>query len=193
MPPRKIWDQYGMNFMTLTVCGWIDIFSRKAYKDMIVESLRYCQENKGLHINGYVIMSNHIHLLVCAENDNGDLSSIIRDFKKHTSKEIIKMINEIPESRRDWLLELFRKFANEDSDNKNYKVWQGTNHPTLLWSLKHMWTNLAYIHNNPVKAGYVNDPCDYVYSSAITYQDESKGLLNIDRIPFMSEVEWKSY
>ena len=76
---------------------------------MIIENLKYCQENKGLQISGYVIMSNHIHLLACAEEGNESLSGILRDFKKHTSKEIIKMINEIPESRKDWLLDLFKK------------------------------------------------------------------------------------
>lgn len=190
MSKRKIWDQYGMNHVTLTISGWIDIFSRKAYKDMIVENLKYCQENKGLHISGYVIMSNHIHILACAEEGNESLSAIMRDFKKHTSKEIIKMINELPESRKDWLLDLFKKYAKEDSDNKDYKVWQSGNHPTLLWTLKHMWTNLGYIHNNPVKAGYVVEAKDYLYSSAITYENESKGLLKIDMLPTITTNEW---
>jgi REP element-mobilizing transposase RayT len=155
MPSRKILDEFGMNVMTFTICGWVDIFSRRAYKDMIIESLKYCQEHKGLHISGYVIMSNHIHLLASAEEGNEDMSSIIRDFKKHTSKQLIKMIKEIPESRRDWLLELFKKFGEEDTDRSGYKVWQSGSHPTLLWTLKHMWTNLGYIHQNPAKAGYV--------------------------------------
>jgi REP element-mobilizing transposase RayT len=191
MPSRKVWDQYGINHITFTICGWIDIFARKDYKDMIIENLKYCQEHKGLHISGYVIMSNHIHLLASAEEGNESISAIIRDFKKHTSKEMIRMINEISESRREWLLELFKKYGMEDSDNKNYKVWQSGNHPTLLWTLKHMWKNLGYIHNNPVKAGYVYDAKDYLYSSALTYEDESKGLLKIDLLPIISEVEWK--
>lgn len=64
MAARKIWDQHGLNFVTMTICGWVDIFSRKVYKDMIIENLKHCQEHKGLRISGYVIMSNHIHLLV---------------------------------------------------------------------------------------------------------------------------------
>jgi putative transposase len=59
----KIIDQHGLNYLTLTIVGWIDIFSRKKYRDIIIESLRYCQENKGLKIYGYVIMTNHIHLM----------------------------------------------------------------------------------------------------------------------------------
>lgn len=191
MPARKVLDQYGLNHVTLTVCGWIDIFSRKTYKDLIIENLKYCQKHKGLHISGYVIMSNHIHLLASAEEGNESFSAILRDFKKHTSKEIIKMIKKIPESRRDWMLDLFTKYANEDCDNTDYKVWKRGNYPTLLWTLMHMWTNLNYIHNNPVKAGYVSDAKNYLYSSAITYQDENKGLLKIDLLPVLSNVDWK--
>ncbi|MFH0865814.1 MAG: transposase [Bacteroidota bacterium] len=84
----KIYDQSKAYYVTLTVVQWIDIFSRKSYRDIIIDSLKYCQKNKGLVIYAYVIMSNHVHMLISAEKEN--LSDVIRDFKKFTCKKNIK-------------------------------------------------------------------------------------------------------
>ncbi len=50
-------------------------------------------------------MSNHIHLIARAGNEN--LSDVIRDFKRHTSKKILKSIEQEPESHKEWMLKLF--------------------------------------------------------------------------------------
>lgn len=81
-------DQGAIHFVTFTVHQWVDVFSRQCYTDDILESLRYCQEEKGLEVFSWVIMSNHLHLIVRAKNEN--LSDIIRDFKKFTSKNNIQ-------------------------------------------------------------------------------------------------------
>ncbi len=95
-------------FITITVVDWIDVFTRLSQKKVIIAALRYCQQNKGLEIYAYVIMSSHIHLL-CKGTDGFILSDIIRDFKKFTSKKIIQTIRDEPESRREWLLDSFTK------------------------------------------------------------------------------------
>ena len=79
-------------YITMTVVGWIDIFTRKNHRDGIIDSLKYCQNEKGLIIYAYVIMSNHIHMVV---DSNGlfTLKEIIRDFKKFTSKKILEQLN----------------------------------------------------------------------------------------------------
>ena len=94
----KIQDQSGYYFLTFQVINWIDVFTRKKYRDIVMESFIYCQKNKGLSVHGYVIMSNHIHCILSSTNDN--LSDIIRDFKTFTSKEILEGINSNEESRR---------------------------------------------------------------------------------------------
>lgn len=86
--------------------GWIDIFSRQRYRDLILESFNFSRERKDLQIGAYVIMSNHIHTIWTASNNN--LSDIIRDFKTFTSKAITASIEAETESRRDWLLYMFR-------------------------------------------------------------------------------------
>ncbi|WP_205314303.1 transposase [Pedobacter namyangjuensis] len=96
-------DQGAVHFVTFTVHQWVDVFTRPIYIEILLDSLTHCQKEKGLEIYAWVIMSNHCHFIVSAKNDN--LSDIIRDFKKFTSKAIFKAIEENHrESRKNWLL-----------------------------------------------------------------------------------------
>src|SRR5215210_3089540 len=103
----RISDKGGVYFITCTVVKWVDVFTRKQYTDIVFDSLNYCVDNKGLIIYGYVLMSNHLHLLIQAKDDN--LSDVLRDFKKFTSQTIVRSIEENKtESRRSWMLWLFK-------------------------------------------------------------------------------------
>ena len=99
-------DQTLPNFITPTVVDWIDVFTRQTYRDIVIECLDYCIKNKGMILYGYVIMSNHIHLIV--QSENGKLSDLIRDFKKFIAKSILDKIKNSPESRKEWMLERFK-------------------------------------------------------------------------------------
>jgi putative transposase len=104
----KIWNPEGVYFLSFATVGWIDVFTRNLYKDILVDSLRFCQTNKGLIIHGWVIMTNHVHLIVSVA-DGFSLVDVVRDLKKHTSKELIKAISaNIEESRREWMLAIFK-------------------------------------------------------------------------------------
>ncbi len=116
----KIDEQSGAYYLTLQVVEWDDLFSRQVYRDMVVESLRYCCNRKGLVIYGYVIMSNHIHLLV--QSNESKLSSTIRDFKSYTSKKFIQYIEQNNESRAEWLLSVFKKAAFSRKRNSVYQI-----------------------------------------------------------------------
>jgi putative transposase len=74
-------DQQAIYYMTFTVVGWIDIFSRQRYRDIVIESFKYCQQHKGLHLHAYVIMSNHVHLIVSVD-EGCTISAFVRDCKK---------------------------------------------------------------------------------------------------------------
>ena len=169
----------GIYFVTFSVVNWIDIFVRQRYKDIIVESLKYCQTNKGLEIFGWCLISSHIHLIIRAK-EGYNLSDILRDFKKFTSSRLIKSISDTnePESRREWMLWMFQRAAKKNSRNTNYQLWQQNNHPEELFSDKFLHQKLNYIHNNPVVEGIVEDSDQYLYSSARNYQDE-KGLIEV--------------
>jgi REP element-mobilizing transposase RayT len=86
-------------FITITTVGWVDVFTRLNQKQIITNALKHCQQNKGLEIYAYVLMSNHLHLF-CKATNGFILSDVIRDFKKYTSKKIIQTIIDEPESRR---------------------------------------------------------------------------------------------
>jgi REP element-mobilizing transposase RayT len=174
----KIYDSQALHFVTFSTVQWVDALSRPDYKDIVIDSLRYCIVNKGLILYAYVIISNHVHLIISAE-EGVQLSDILRDLKKFTSKHLIEVIENNPqESRRSWMLWLFRSAGQANSNNQNYQFWQQDNHPIQLSDNQMMEQRLYYIHENPVKAGLVSEPHHYVYSSAIDYAG-GKGLLDI--------------
>lgn len=171
-------DQTLPHYITATVVDWIDIFTRQTYRDSIIESLDYCIKNKGMILYGYVIMSNHIHLII--QSEDGKLSDLIRDFKKFTAKNILDKIQAVPESRKEWMLERFKLAAEKHTRNKNYQFWQYGNHAEEIYSNKFMLSKLDYIHLNPVRAGLVEKVSHYIYSSASNYINDS-GLLKIEK------------
>jgi REP element-mobilizing transposase RayT len=171
-------DQTLPHYITATVVDWIDVFTRQTYRDSIIESLDYCIKNKGMILYGYVIMSNHIHLII--QSEDGKLSDLIRDFKKFTAKNILDKIQVKPESRKEWMLERFKLAAEKHQRNKNYQFWQYGNHAEEIYSNKFMWSKLDYIHLNPVRAGLVEKASQYIYSSANNYINDS-GLLKIEK------------
>jgi Transposase and inactivated derivatives len=177
-------DQYGTYFMTFTFVGWIDVLTRVELKNMVIEALLYCQTNKGLILNSYVLMPSHIHL-ICRANDESDgLSRFVQDFKKHTAREIVHWVkSDNRESRADWLKQVFMYHAKPKSNKSTYQVWQRSNQPKLCQHPKFIMQKLNYIHNNPVKDGWVDRPEDYIYSSARDYVG-IKGMLDVEIIDF---------
>jgi len=166
-------------FVTITTVGWIDVFTRLKQKFVITNALTYCQEHKGLEIYAYCIMSSHIHML-CKAKEGYLLSDIMRDFKKYTSKKIIETIVNHPESRREWMLKYFKKACSHLKRNQEYKVWQDGYHAEICSSNKFIKQKLDYIHNNPVIEKYVENPEDYIFSSARNYADLDSELNIID-------------
>ena len=155
MSRYKIQNQEGLYFLTLTIVGWIDVFTRKEYRDILIESLKHCQKHKGLVIHAFVIMSNHIHLIARSGKEEILLSNILRDFKSYTGKVIHQTIEEKTtlESRREWMLHLFKFFARGKQRNRIFQFWQSDNHPIELYSPRVINQKLAYVHFNPVEAG----------------------------------------
>ncbi len=176
----KIGNQSAIHFITFATVEWVDVFTRKQYANIIVDSLKYCQQEKGLVIYGWCLMSNHLHLIVSAENDN--LSDILRDFKKYTAVQLIKAIKEnTQESRKNWMLWIFKTAGSKNSNNKNYQFWRQDNHTKELDTSYLLKQKLDYIHNNPVESGIVVNCFDYLYSSARNYSEQN-GLLAVTLI-----------
>lgn len=172
-----IYDQHEPYFVTLTVIEWIDVFTRKDYKLLITNSLNYCITEKGLEVFAWVLMSNHLHMVLRAK-EGFVLSHILRDFKKYTSKQIVSLIHEVGESRKDWLLDKFSFEARRSGRAKYHKVWQDGNHAVCLVNSEMIRQRINYIHQNPVRQMIVINPEDYLFSSAVDYSDR-KGLVCI--------------
>lgn len=182
-------DQFGMYFITITVVGWVDLFTRKECKDILMDSLKFCVINKGLVLYAYVIMSSHLHLIVRANEGSDGLSAIIRDFKKFTSRNLIKWILDNPlESRRDWLKIVFEYHAKFNSNNQHFQVWQRDNHPEILLHPKFTEQKFNYIHANPVVAGIVNLEEEYIYSSARNYMGRKDFVVEVEVIDFGAQI-----
>ncbi len=176
----QIKDQGGLHFLTCTVVGWVDVFSRKKYRDIIIESLKFCLKEKGLLVYSYVIMTNHVHLVVRSETEK--LSDTIRDFKRFTSNRILSDISENnQESRREWMDVVFRYHAKYNSRVNERQFWIHGNHAVELTSNDMIVSKVEYIHDNPVRAGWVENAEDYLYSSARNYAGLNN-LLEIEMI-----------
>ena len=173
-------NQFAIHFITFATVQWVDVFTRKEYADIVVESLKFCKKNKGLKIHAWCIMSNHLHLIISSEEPN-KLSDILRDLKKFTANQIIKAIEDNPkESRKAWLLWIFKKAGTENLRNNEYQFWQQDNHPIECDSESILDSKMTYLHENPVRAGWVRNEQDYVYSSGIDYYLQEKGLIDLD-------------
>ena len=172
-------DQNATHFLTFTAIEWIDVFTRKDYKLIIVDSLNFAIRERGLECYAWVLMSNHMHLVAWAKPPFR-LSDFMRDFKKFTSKKIVAAIKEIGESRREWLLHKFEYEAKSTGRAENYKLWQDGGHPIYLErDVERYRQRVNYTHQNPVRQMIVENAAEYLFSSARDYEGR-KGLVNVN-------------
>lgn len=173
----KFCNPEGLYFVSFAVVGWLDVFTRNEYKNLFIESLVYCQREKGLELHAWGIMTSHVHLIFrSVKGQRPEL--LIGDLKRFTSKSIVKAIKEnYSESRREFLLDFFKSEAQRSSNVSGYQFWRHDNKPIELWSNKVIKQKISYVHNNPVEAGLVYRPEDYIYSSAMDYAG-CKGLVD---------------
>ncbi|WP_128330246.1 transposase [Apibacter sp. HY039] len=82
-------------FISFAVKNWVDVFTRNEYKDILVDSSNFCRNHKGLELFAWCIMTNHVHMIVRAE-EGCLLQNILRDFKGFASREILKAISNNP-------------------------------------------------------------------------------------------------
>ena len=164
------------HFLTFRVIEWINVFTEPAYFQILIESLKFCQRNKGLLLHGYVVMTNHVHIICTAKN--GNLSSIIQGFKSYTSYEIKKTLGN---DHRNYILRLIKRsyFKRKGHD---FQIWHSENWSVYVKSDWFLNQKLDYIHDNPVVKRYVEQPEDWLYSSARNYILEDNSVIEIDEV-----------
>ena len=179
----KFNDKEGVYFVTSTVVDWIDVFTRNIYRDILLNSFRFCQLNQGLQVHAWMLMPNHFHL-ICSFINNNNPGMVIKNIKSFTAIKLIDaIINNKKESRKKWMLDVFEKNGEAKKCNHRFQFWEHENHPVLL-SNKYMFDQrLNYLHQNPVRAGFVREPHEWLYGSGIDYYtSDRKGLLDLVRL-----------
>jgi REP element-mobilizing transposase RayT len=169
----KIYEPTHPHFVTCTILHWLPIFTRKESVQIIIDSLKFLQEKDNLKLYAYVILENHLHMVLQSD----DLAKPMESFKKYTANQILKLLKE---GNIKTLLEQFKFYKKAHKIDKEYQIWEEGYQPKLMQTDVMMISKIKYIHENPVKRGYVDDANHWRYSSARNYEGGS-GLIEIER------------
>lgn len=172
----KITDQDGIYFITSTIIEWLPVFTTRPYFEILVQSFTFCQQHKELKLYGYVILDNHFHAVVAGNR----LGQTIADLKKFTARQIVVQLQS--EGKR-WLLNQLAYFKKRYKIKSNYQVWQEGYHPVLIMSEQMLRQKLTYMHDNPLKRGFVAAPEHWLYSSARNYLMGDNSIIRLDPWP----------
>lgn len=168
----KIYDTSYPYFVTCTILHWIPIFTRPKIVGIIIDSLIYLQKDAGLKIYAFVILENHLYLIVESKSVSKDMAR----FKSFTARMII---NELKNSKVKTILDQLKFYKKAHKDDRDFQLWQEGMQAKQIQSVEMIKDRINYIHNNPVKRGYVDKPEHWRYSSARIYNGEL-GLLDIE-------------
>lgn len=167
----KIYNEQSPYFLTMTVVEWIPLFTNPEIVSILYESLRFGQKSRQAIMYAYVIMEHHLHLVASAPT----LSKTIKEFKSFTARRIIDFLEDVNSYS---LLKKLKKAKLPYKTQSDYQVWQEGNYPQEINGEEMMRQKITYIHNNPVKRGYVDEPKHWRYSSARNYEG-MKGLIEV--------------
>jgi len=160
------------HFMTCTVMEWLPIFTRPDTVQIILDCWQYQREQQGLKLYGYVILENHLHFIAQAPQ----LDKCVSSFKSFTAR---KVIDYLKDQQIDSLLTRLRFAKKAHKVDREYQFWQEGVHAEMVFNEAIMQEKLIYIHNNPVKRGYVERSEYWRYSSAGFYEGTGC-LIDID-------------
>lgn len=174
----KFHNKEGLYFVSFATVYWIDLFVREIYFSVIVDNLNFYAQ-QGMEIFCWCIMPSHIHLIF-RDVDNQPDKRLGR-FKSFTSKALQNEITRnAKESRKAWILWMMSRAAVKTSNVTNRMLWQHHNRPIELWSKEVIEQKVNYIHNNPVKAGFVVNAGDWKYSSAKDYETGRSSIVTMN-------------
>jgi putative transposase len=174
-------------FLTFNTVDWVDIFIRPVYKQIIVHSLNHFIDQKGLTVYAWCLMTNHLHLLAQAK-ENEVIAEIEKEYKSFTTQKILEAIDTEQEIRKNWMMERFENFSNMLGLLQKFHVWQTSSSPIFidLQKKESIIEHFEFIHNNPVRDRIVDTPSDYLYSSARDYSG-MQGLVHITKPPLIEQ------
>ncbi|MFZ4621456.1 MAG: REP-associated tyrosine transposase [Bacteroidota bacterium] len=167
----KIYHKDQPHFLTMTVVEWIPLFMDRQIAAILLRSLEFLQKERSLTIYAYVIMENHLHIIA----SNSCLNKTIKEFKSYTARSIVDYLlgkRSFPVLKKLEWAKLPHKI------HSTHQVWQEGSHPQEIISETMLLQKIGYIHNNPIRRGYIDEPAQWRYSSARNY-DGKDGLLDV--------------
>jgi REP element-mobilizing transposase RayT len=167
----RIFEQEYPYFLTNTIVAWLPVFAHPPFVEILLDAWRFLQRDRGVRILGYVILENHIHWIAVG----GELSEQVGRFKSFTARRIIETLEQ---RGRVTMLEELRYFKLRHKSDQTHQLWQEGSHPQQIQNEAMMLQKLEYMHNNPVRRGYVDEPVHWRYSSARNYAGRA-GLLDV--------------
>lgn len=181
-------DKQVCHFLTFNTVDSVDIFIRPVYKQIIVHSLNHFIDHKELSVLAWCLMTNQLHLLICAD-DNSSVANIENEFKTFTTVKIQEALETEPGSRKAWILDRFRQSNGFAGLTKTFTVWQSSTSPVFIELGKRdtLVEYFEYIHSSPVRDRIVDTECDYLYSSARDYSG-MQGLVHIAKVPVIDQL-----
>jgi putative transposase len=176
----KFGDNDKLYFISYAAVCWIDVFIRNEYKEILLESWRFSQKEKGLEIYGWVVMTSHAHMII--GTSGRPLDKIVGEMKSFTSTSLRKAIEAHSlESRREWMLSMMAEAGKMNSNNNDWQFWQQHNKPLEILNSEMFYQKLEYMHRNPVVSGFVENEEDWLYSSARDFHGK-KGMIELNYI-----------
>jgi len=172
----RIGDNQYPHFVTCTVVGWQPVFTRPETVEILFDSWRFLRQHQRMTLFAYVVLENHLHLIASSH----DLATELGDFKSYTARRIIDLLER---RRATTILQHLRFYKARHKTDRQYQLWQEGSQPKEIQNEEMMWQKLQYIHDNPLKRGYVDDPTHWRYSSARNYA-RMKSLVPV-------ETDWR--
>ncbi len=159
------------HFLTCTVVEWLPVFTRQEAVQILFDSWHYLQTNQGLQLYGFVVLENHLHVVAQTEN----LAVTWANFKSYTARRIIELLKA---HHAEELLQRMRFARKAKRNDREHQFWQENSHPQVIEGETMLRQKLDYIHQNPVKRGYVDETEQWRWSSARNYGGR-KGLVEV--------------
>jgi REP element-mobilizing transposase RayT len=149
-------------FVTATIVNWLPLFYNPEIVQILLDSLRFLIHQQRLRLHAYVILENHLHLVVSAE----DLGKELANFKSFTAR---KSIDYYLQAQKHSILDQLSFYKGEHKHDRPYQFWQKSLHPQRIYDQEMLKQKIDYIHQNLVKRGYVDFPEQWRYSSTRDY------------------------
>jgi putative transposase len=177
---RNKLTEFPLRFVTTTFKDWIHVLTREEYFQTVAQSLEFVNKKYKVDLLAYVIMPNHLHLVLFF-TDEVKLSDYMRDFKKFTSGELRRQLIKNGDDK------ILAKLKTKEG---SYKVWMDRFDDLVIRNARNVLVKMNYIHQNPVRRNLAAKETDYKYSSARFYDSGEEGILNVTYI--FDAIGWQN-